>query len=359
MKNKEKITNYMTETSAVHWDYLIQENLTAKEAVNFLKSDMKLRTFADNLTEFYHQEDLEKRLIAGFVNDTGGKEDSIRRKVQNWMQNKNLPSGRDELFHICFILGLDEEESDFLLKRLDGQGIHCRDTEELIYAYCLKCGISYTRAKELVQELVQEELESGQEDVMTAEVREKFRLLKQEEDLLQFILEQKSLFGKYHNTAYRYFHTMLGLLTKEGGEQWPLEDAVDCYLRLQMPSNKRTAGYSDIQKLVKKHWPGSRSIKAMKNRKQDVTRKTLLLLYLVTGGIYEESYEESDEEYVTDEEILEYHCKAMNRMLSECGMARIDPRNAFDFLVLYSARPQEDMFMSDRMAEVVAELYSE
>lgn len=73
MKNKEKITNYMTETSAVHWDYLIQENLTAKEAVNFLKSDMKLRTFADNLTEFYHQEDLEKRLIAGFVNDTGGR----------------------------------------------------------------------------------------------------------------------------------------------------------------------------------------------------------------------------------------------------------------------------------------------
>lgn len=200
-------------------------------------------------------------------------------------------------------------------------------------------------------------MESGRKDVLTGTVREKFPKLQQEKDLLQFILEHKNSFGKYHNTAYWYFDAMFGLLTKEGGEFCSLEDTVDNYLRLRMPKNKRTDGYSEIQKLVKKHWPGSRSIKAMKNRKQDVTRKTLLLLYLVTGGIYGDSYEELDEEYVTDEEFLEYHCRAMNRMLSECGMARIDPRNAFDFLVLYSVRPQEDTFMSDRMAEIVEELY--
>lgn len=47
----------------------------------------------------------------------------------------------------------------------------------------------------------------------------------------------------------------------------------------------------------------------------------------------------------------------MNRMLNNCGMGRIDPRNAFDFLILYSIRPEQDTFMSERMAEIVEELY--
>lgn len=338
MENKGKHTEHMADISIKHWDFLVQENLTAKEVVKYLKSGMSIRTFADNLKDFYHGDDLEKCLIEGFADYTGGKKDSIRRKVQNWMQNKNLPSGRNEMLCICFILELDEKESDILLKRLDGQGIRWQDMGEVVFSYCLKNGIGYRRAKEMIQEWKVE--------------------LKQDEDLLQYVLEQKNNFEKYDSAAYKYFDAMFGLLTKECSEPWSLENVVDCYLRLQMPVNKRTSGYSDIQKLVKKHWPGSRSIKAMKNRKQDVTRKTLLLLYLVTGGIYENPYEESDEEYVTDEEIFEYHCMAMNRMLSECGMAWIDPGNAFDFLVLYSVRPQDDTFMSDRMAEAITELYA-
>lgn len=373
--------DWLTETSAKHWDFVIQENLTAKEAVAFMKSGMKLRTFQDNLRAFYSGDDLEKRLVEGLCRCTGKSEQSVRRKVYNWMQNRNLPSDREELFCICFLLELDETASDFLLKRLTGEGIHYRNMEELIYAWCLKNSLGYEYARELMEELSanslcaaskeirqpesaghgEENLPSvgdGQPELLTGAVKADFQKLRSHEELLQFILDRKSGLGNWHNTAYQYFDAMLGLLTKENGKTvYSLEKVADNYLRLNIPVDKRTSGYNCMQKLVKKHWPGSRSIKAMKSRTQDVTRKVLLLLYIVTEGVHDDSYEEMDEEGTSPEEFLEFHCRNMNRMLNECGMERIDPRGAFDFLILYSIRPEEDEFMSERMAEIVGELY--
>lgn len=357
----ENMTEVLTRTSARHLDFVVRENITSKEAAEFMKSGMQLRTFSDNLRAFYDGDDLTQRLTEGLCRYTGASSSSVRRKVYNWMHNKNLPQDREELFCICFILELNDTASDYLLKRLTGQGIHYRDTRELVYAYCLKNSILYEQAKKLADGLNRTSVrpDGRTEDVLTEQVRDRFQLLRDWEELLQFIMENKSEFGQYHNTAYRYFTEMLNLLTGEGGETvYSLESAADTYLRLNMPLNKRTSGFHDIQKLIKKHWPSSRSIKAMKNRTQDVTRKTLLLLYIVTGGVHQDGYEEMDEDYVMPDEFLEHHCRSMNQMLSRCGMARLDPRNAFDFLILYSIRPEEETFMSDRMAEIVAQLYS-
>jgi hypothetical protein len=71
-----------------------------------------------------------------------------------------------------------------------------------------------------------------------------------------------------------------------------------------VPMERQLSDYSTIQKMVKKYWPGVRSIKAMKNRKEDVNRKTLILLYLVTGGVREETYNEEDEDYISAEKLL-------------------------------------------------------
>ncbi len=313
---------------------------------------MKLRTFKDNLCEFYNGDDLEKCLAEGLCRYMGKDGQSVRRKVYNWMQNRNLPSDREELFCICFLLGLDETASDFLLKRLDGQGIHYRNIKELVYAYCLKNNMGYEYARELAEVILQPEGRlcsetasavnegDGQAGFWTSDVKEQFQILRSHEELFQFIIDRKGGLGKWHNTAYHYFDMMLKLLTEENGKMvCSLEGVTDTYLRLGMPVDKCTSSYNYIQKLVKKHWPGSRNIKAMKARTSEVTRKTLLLLYIATGGMY--------------------HCRNMNRMLSDCGMGRIDPRNAFDFLVLYSIRPEKDLFMSERIKEIIDELYND
>ena len=138
-----------------------------------------------------------------------------------------------------------------------------------------------------------------------------------------------------------------------------MEYVADNYLRLNVPQEKSTSRYSDTQKLVKKYWPGKRSIKAMKSRSEDVTRKTLLLMYLVTGGVWDGEYDELDETYIESREFMEAHCSRMNKMLQECGMKPIDPRNVFDYLVLFCLRPEDEEFMSDRMAALAAEIFQE
>ena len=87
-------------------------------------------------------------------------------------------------------------------------------------------------------------------------------------------------------------------------------------------------------------------------------QRVLLLLYVITGGVDDEdAYDELDEDYITPEERLETHCWRIDMMLDACGMGRLDPRNAFDWLILYSLRVDEDSAMDERMEAVLGRLF--
>lgn len=371
MESGEKFQNteIMTEISASQWNFITSENLTAKEAVEFLKNGMKVRTFRDNIRDIYGTDDCEKILAEGLCKSAemyDGKivqSDSMRKKIRNWMTGKNFPTDREEVFQICFTLDLDLEQSERMLTRLTEQGIHYRNSREIIYAYCLKYHLGYENALRMNEQMSKDK--SGEKDSrepMTQVMKLGFQKISAEEDLLSFILNNKMRMGNSHNTTYAYFIKMLSLLSGEkleGEEKYSMEDIADTYLRLNVPLDKKTSGYSNVQKIVKKYWPGARVVKSMKSRSEEVNRKTLLLLYIVTGGMADEEYDESDEAYASSAEFLEFHCKKMNHMLRDCGMSRIDPRNVFDYLVLYCLRPEEDLFMSDRMAMLISEIFEE
>ena len=59
------------------------------------------------------------------------------------------------------------------------------------------------------------------------------------------------------------------------------------------------------------------------------------------------------------EERLEDHWWTLNAMLSDCGMAPLDLRNPFDWLILYAICADESEYMSDRMEQVLAHLFPE
>ena len=356
-------TEIMTEISARQWSFVTQDNLTAKEAVAFLLDGMQVRSFRDILRQVCGSEDQERSLIQGLCGmNPSAQPDSIRRKVRNWMGGKNMPTEREDVFQICFALGLNQEKADRMLRLLTEQGIHYRNVREMIYAYCLRYNMSYGYACQLATQFENKKnpTTASYQAPVTQVIRQEFQAVKAEEDLFSFILRHKANLGTTHNTAYSYFCKMLTLLTGEemaGEDQYSMEYVADTYLRLNVPQEKKTSRYTDVQKMVKKYWPGPRSIKAMKSRAEDVNRKTLLLMYLVTGGNWDGEYDELDEEYISAKEFLETHCRRMNRMLMECGMCRIDPRSVFDYLVLYCLRPEDEEFMSDRMAALAAELF--
>lgn len=366
-KPKNPNTDVMTETSAGHWDFITQENLTVEDAVEYLLNDMKPRTFKEHLDACYTGNDIEKRLTYGMYQCTllyntssrTVKYDSVRRKISNWINNKNLPSSREEIFQICFSLNLDEIRSDFLLKGLSYQGIHYRCSREIIYAYCLKHRRPYKDALKLVSDFEDKAQTHNQIDPVTQIFKTEFNDIHAVDHLISFLLDHTQELGAYNNTAYEYFRKMLSLLSEDtfSKHDISMKSVADLYLRMNMPVNKRSSNYTSIQKMIKKYWPDSRKIKAMKNRSEDVSRKVLLLLYLVTDGTWDMEYNELDEGYIGAADFLETHCKRMNHMLVQCGMSKIDPRNVFDYLVLYSLRPETDLSVSERMSQIIGEIF--
>lgn len=354
-------TEKLTEISARQWQYVTQENLSAREAVAFLRSGMQVRSFRDVLRQVCGTDQVEQQLTLALCQLSDAQPDSVRRKVWNWMNGRTLPTEREEVLRICFALELPLEQADRMLTLLTDQGIHYRNLWEVVCAHCLRQGLPYGEAKRLMEQL----RPSGSRErgyPATQAIRQDFQSVRGEEDLFSFVARHRESLGTHHNTAYRYFCTMLALLTGEAleGEQtYSMEYVADEYLRLNVPKEKKTGRYTDVQKLVKKNWPSPRSIKAMKSRAEDVDRKTLLLLYLVTEGTWGDEYDELDEAYIQPEEILVAHCRRMNKMLMECGMRRIDPRSVFDYLLLYCLLPEDDMAMSQRMSALAAELFAE
>lgn len=356
----------MTVVSARQWDFIAKECQTSKEAVDFLKSGMRLRTFSDMIGRLYPGEDLESRLTDSFF--TFGEadadvvqRDSIRRKVQNWLHNRNLPTDREDVFRIAFALELDEKQTDWLLAQIFDAGIHYRNEKEIIYAFSLRNHQSYEKAAACLKTFAERKsLSDTTGNVVTKLLKMEFEQLPPGEDIMNFMMKHSESFGKNHNTAYQYFIQMLDLLTGEtsGEEVYSVEYITKLYLRMNMPEDKKVSGYSDIQRMVKKYWPGVRNIKEMKNRKEDVTRKVLLLLYIVTGGVWMESYDELDEAYVTSEEMLIEHCRRINKMLEDCGMRYMDTRNPFDYLVLFCLKSEPTEFMSEKMQQMVEELFA-
>lgn len=360
---EDSSTQQLTQISANNLAYVTQDNLSAREAVAFLLNGMQLRTFRDILRQVCGREDREQQIIEGLCSmNRTSQPDSIRRKVRNWMNGKTLPTEREDVFQICFALELNQEQADKMLALLTDQGIHYRNVREMVYAYCLRYHLPYPYACSLAEQFEHKPGTGGQNAPVTQIIRQEFQSVQAEEDLFSFILRHQSNLGTHHNTAYAYFCKMLALLTGEaleGEDTYSMEYVAEEYLRLNVPREKKTGRYTDVQKLVKKYWPSPRSIKAMKSRSEDVGRKTLLLLYLVTGGVWEQEYDELDETYIQPKEFLETHCRRMNRMLLECGMRRIDPRSAFDYLLLYCLRPEEDLCMSQRMSALAAELFAD
>lgn len=358
----------MTEISSRQWEFVTRENLTPKEAVLFLESGMQVRTFQDIVAEVCHTVDVEQQLLAGLfeINQIEKKivaRDSLKKKIRNWMSGKNLPTDRDDVFSICFALNLNLEQAEKMLIRLTEQGIHYRNRKEVVYAYSFKYGIGYRNARELLNTLVQNKQEKGEYvEPVTQILKTEFKQISGQEDLFSFMLAHQNQLGEKHNTPYIYFEKMLSLLTCEGVEgevSYSLEYIAENYLRFNMPYNKRTGTYTQTQKVIKKYWPGASAIKSMKCRMEEVNRKTLLLLYLVTGGVWDGCYEEVDETYIGSHEFLERHCDRMNQMLIECGMCTIDPRNIFDYLILYCMRPENVIYMSERMELLIKEIFEE
>lgn len=356
--------------------YTFEDNLIdINQIEEFLGDKVIMWTFSRLLENVYTGNDvLSRRLTEKLVNYEGEENrEQIARKVRNWIHNRNLPGNREELFKICFALELDEKRAECLLGVTAENGIHYRNPRELIYAFCLRRHIDYCEARKMVERMWSGPLPTGvmeyreQEKAtrlsessknMTGFIRNEFKRIMTEAELELFLKDYRACFGIHHNTAYRKFMKMLNYLLFPDYEIpelpaekiYSVERVVEEYLRMDIPYDKRHGKYSRLQKDIIKHWPTAKAVNDMCSRKADVDRKTLMLLYLATEGMTA-----GDE---AEESGIQEHFRRINLMLSECGMAGLNPHSPFDYLVLQAINKENDEdCMSYRMEWMLHRLF--
>lgn len=353
--------------------FLSDGEKTPGELVAFLKNEAMFRRFDQVLEQVYPAADLADRLTAGMVQITKEPQLNVARKVQNWLKGRNIPKNRETLFQICFVLGLDEQRASRLLGTASETGIHYRNPKELVYAFGLRTGMSYEESSVLV-EIVQRQYpmtacvkseDRKKQVVYTRQVRDAFSDVFDRDALMEFFEEHIDDLGQLHETAYQKFEELMNLLQEPKGisgveeRRFTIEEVMETYMRMHVPTTKKTADYTLLQRVIKKYWPSESGLFNMRNRKEDVSRKVMILLYLVTEAFDEDDGDETDalETQEDADTMLETRLVRMNLFLDRYGMNLLDGGNPFDFLVLYAMRTQGGESVSDRMTAVLNSLF--
>lgn len=363
---------FHTNISKNNYDYISRQELSPAELIQFLEEGALYRSFADSLRAVYPGDDLVTRLADGLAGCTGKEYASMLRKIRNWMNGDYAPKNREQLFQVCFALGLDEKDASRLIASASETGIHYRNPGEMIYAFALRTNKTYHEAQEMKKVLLpscearmkeaEKHYKEGREKIYTNQVKDEFAQVQTEDELKAFFEDYSSHLGEIHETVYQKFMEMLQLLQKpeEGAEDYTVKGVVDRFMRMHVPYGKKTGDYTYLQRVIKKDWPSEREILKMKNRKRDVSRKVLLLLFLITGDFeFSPEYEESREEKYHDiyfEDLLEespldrleVRLNKINQFLDHYGMNLLDPGCPFDCIVLYALRMEyEDALLSE------------
>lgn len=360
----------LTQSSAAERKKLIFGKMTPEVAARYLRSgEISLRSFAVTLKLLYPGDDLSERLIREF---TDGEKDvnksSVVRRIRNWLSGQNTPTQREDIFRIAFALHLSEEQTSQLLGFCTDYGIHYRNGHDVVYAWFLRNGRSYREAKAFFESLPPvpqlQEAPSKSSPSLTREVENAFLRPTTPDELRQAYLQNLNRFGSLHLRAYWYFCGYLDKLVHPsaawGSDEEPtysLETVMNLYLSLKIPQGKKRSQYNIVQKLIRRDWPNATALKNIRSRKEDVPRKLILLLYVITENLSAEDCSPNYPEYMTLEERLDDHWLVLNSILNDCGMPPLDLHNPTDWLVLYAITADEDEPMSERMAQVIDELF--
>lgn len=351
MEHREDLTQLMYRMAT-------SQTLELRQALDHLREDAYVRPVRETLAKYAKRPPDDTKALQTFLVETlleqspeGTVRESVERKVRMWMKDSMQSISKSGAIQVSFALGLSVEEANVFLQRACGEGFHSRDPEEIIFLYALKEGLSYPEALVLQTEMEAKGLlrreKSGEQNLLTKFVRQDLDALEGIAGLEDFLREYQGRLGSFHNTAFEMFKGYLDLLTGaeiddglEAEDRLSVREVTDVYLherlipRIQRAAKKDLEGgalvLSALQRDIQQNWPDETALSKMMNRRIDVSRKALILLFLATDGGLDDEGEDEERE-----EVFEDAYSRMNGMLVNCGFAPLDPRCAFDWMVLY------------------------
>ena len=399
----------------------MDEMLSINDAIRFLEEGLKTRSLRSILDKFANgmdEKSLRNLLVSGLKeNHPEMKKDSVEKRVRGWMNPQNRHSlYKADAIEVALILGLPLPEADEFVTMISGEHLHWRSAKEIIYIYALQNGLRYPEAGALetrlekyldpktVKEKSKEEI---QDSDLTEHIRTQIEMIHSEEELRSFLTRESGRLGELHNQAYMLFSDMLDQLTTPVSEEeaeirqgekehLTIRDILREYLfqnivleamnravtskklvkKGELPKESQFI-LSRIQKDISDEWPEETTLSKMKSRKADVTRKTLILLFLATysgedtfaatmqegydvySGDYSEDFPFPEDEELTREDVFLDTKDRIDFMLSLCGFAALDPRSSFDWLILYCMCAEDLLDMDDRMRNMFLQMFGD
>lgn len=347
-----------------------RKNLSARKMVAYLEDGIRFRSFGDILKEICEPGELVDRLSA----DSGQSRETVRKRVYNWSKGIFFPK-REEVFQISYVLNLSLEQADKLLLTISEMGIHYRNPVELIYVYGLQHAMTWQQVMELRDRILRnpvfdKEIEEireenyGRTELLTRHMEMDYHeSVHNQEELEDFILSRVENLGQLRKTAYQDFVKMIRLLQKgeEDARKLSVEEIADTYIK-NLPQKVNHNNY--LFKVIQRNWPSKDKLYKMLQLSKNVNRKTMILLFLITeefvgqelsSGVSVPYYDEMED--LSPNERLQMRIQAMNLYLDSYGMNRLDLGNPFDCMVLYALKANYEEAMSDRLRDVLEELF--
>lgn len=435
----------MTVLSRQAMETAMDEMLTVEDAVVYLEEQLRFRSLRNKIDRFSHgktEKELRDVLVSGLMqNHPDMSRESVDRRVRGWLNPKSRRSlHKKDAIEAAFLLGLGLKEADEFVGMVCGEKLHYRSAEEIVYIYALNNGLSYPEAaalSEKMREILNLAKDPGtpEESDFTLNLRSEIETLHTEEELRSFLYEKIGSIGHLHNQAYSLFTEMLSSLQNPvaetdteqlwGGEKEKLtvrdvlrdyfyEGYIQSGKKKEAASRKKgknmdmsaedAAFLTAMEKEILKGWPEETTLSKMLARKTDVTRKTLILLFLATDEGYDALREDPGQDpevlhhaprspYIIDKDsddretdradrifpedryfdgdpdLLDYlptrdeafqdMMYRLDYMLTMSGFSPLDPRGAFDWLVLYCMCVEDILDMDDRMRGMFFAMFGE
>lgn len=291
-----------------------------------------------------------------------------RQNITNWLSGGTPASssaGRDNVYKLCFALGMNEKQTgEFFLKAYLERPYNYKNIAESVYYFCLKNGLGYSKATEILQKIEEIPLSENDSTIETTElVGRAVDAIRDERDLIKYLAENRASFSKQNKTATEKINQLLTecmeLAEREYSITNPYEESisvtnVDELLNVIYGYSARaTEGFeekngksvpkavykesiseSSFPELIRKNFPQRQQFENIGKNKAsyDVIRKALVMLNFyhffadatVSGADLESG--------LFDEFVIE-----INETLERCGYVQLYWRNPYDWMIGYCA----------------------
>lgn len=317
--------------------------------------EITLDSYDSENISFKEYEDLI--LFYGKKNNVGISRSDARRWVKDEVNCK-----RHKLFQISFALEMSIEETNmFLTKILCEQEYNFRNEEEIIYYFCRKNNLSYAKAESLIETVKAiDDNKKSEEDIYTKHFKKEVENINSEEELLNYIKENKHNFKGFSRTARNKFIEALNTAIELQGiidrDENMNRDKLEKAMLSGIPREGKSYGAefqsiknSEIKDILENITKRDKMDAIIKG-KRAVTRKDLIFMNffnraVLTSGddniMHHGTYGEEAKYYFNKAEQepienMKLFREEMDDILREAAMGKLYVPNRFDNFILLS-----------------------